>query len=280
MAAVAISTFLGLVIAVCLGQVFAPLSEIKAIVFDETGAVIPDSEIVFRSDSRTVVSHTGMDGSITLRLPSGTYAVTTRKVGFVKSEMLDVQVVAPMPDPLRIILKVDHTPTDGDLVDGVPTAASDLPSKIQPELGLAPSAQPAARRDCSTLKYSRHKVSCLCGTVQICSGDICGRPSTYNLDDDITVELRDKGGTTILDSKKVLAETRERECTTQVGTKISCNTTERTFCFGGKRDGDYQLAFVLFKNGVPQPAIKFPTNYSRKRRKSCDSIYMVEPSCP
>src|SRR5215467_6015700 len=61
--------------------------------------------------------------------------------------------------------------------------------------------------DCSTLRYLRHKVSCLCGTVQICSGDICGRPSSYDLDDDITVELRDKVGSTMLDSKKVGVET-------------------------------------------------------------------------
>ncbi len=134
--------------------------------------------------------------------------------------------------------------------------------------------------DCSTLKYLRHKVSCLCGTVQICSGDICGNPSSYNLDDDITVELRDKGGMTILDSKKVVNETRETKCTTQVGMKVPCNTRERRFCFEGKHDGNYQLAFILFKNGVPQPAIKFPTNYSRKRRKLCDSVYMVEPTCP
>jgi len=134
--------------------------------------------------------------------------------------------------------------------------------------------------DCSTLKYLQHKVSCLCGDVQVCSGDICGRPSAYNLDDDIRVELRDKAGTTILDSKKVVPEIRHRECTTAVGTEISCDTTERTFCFEGKRDGDYQLAFILFKDGVPQPAVKFPTNYSRKRRQSCNSVYMVEATCP
>jgi hypothetical protein len=134
--------------------------------------------------------------------------------------------------------------------------------------------------DCSTLKYSRHKVSCLCGTVQVCSGDICGRPSAYDLDDDITVQLRDKAGTTILDSKKVIFETREKEGTTRVGTRISYKTTERTFCFEGKDDGDYLLAFVLYKNGTPQPAIRFPTKYSRKRRKPCDSVYMVGPTCP
>lgn len=142
------------------------------------------------------------------------------------------------------------------------------------------SQTPSNGSDCSTLKYLRHKVSCLCGTVQACSGDICGRPSDYGLDDEITVQLRNKAGTTILDSKKVVVEKRERECTTQVGTKVPCPATERRFCFDGKRDGDYQLAFIVFKNGVARPAIKFPTSYSHKRHKFCDSIYMVEPSCP
>ncbi len=133
--------------------------------------------------------------------------------------------------------------------------------------------------DCSTLKYLRHKVSCLCGTVQVCSGDICGRPSDYDLDDDITVELREKSGAT-LDSKKVVVETLEKQGTTQDGKKTSYKETERKFCFQGKRDGDYLLAFVLHKDGVSQPAIIFPTNYSHKRSKACNSIYMVEPLCP
>lgn len=134
--------------------------------------------------------------------------------------------------------------------------------------------------DCSTLKYSEHKASCLCGVVSICVGDLCGAPQNYNLDDDITVELRDKVGTVVLDSKKVALETHKRDCTTSTGIKVSCDTTERTFCFEGKRDGHYQLAFVLFKNGVPQPAVKFPMKYRRKREKECDAVYMVEPSCP
>jgi hypothetical protein len=111
-------------------------------------------------------------------------------------------------------------------------------------------------------------------------GDICGRPSDYDFDDNITVELHDKAGTTILDTKKVIVETREKQGTTQVGTKVSYRTTERPFCFEGKSDGDYLLAFVLYKNSVPQPAVKFPTNYSRKRGKPCNSAYMVEPICP
>jgi len=38
---------------------------------------------------------------------------------------------------------------------------------------------------------------------------VYGRPSDYGLDDDITVQLRNKAGTTILDSKKVVVERRE-----------------------------------------------------------------------
>jgi hypothetical protein len=133
--------------------------------------------------------------------------------------------------------------------------------------------------DCSTLKYLRHKVSCLCGNVQVCSGDICGRPSDYELDEDIVVELRDKSGTP-LDTQKVVVETREMQGTTQDGTRTSYKQTERRFCFASKRDGDYLLAFVLHKKGVPQPAVIFPTNYSHKLSKPCDSVYMVEPLCP
>lgn len=133
--------------------------------------------------------------------------------------------------------------------------------------------------NCSTLKYLRHEVSCLCGTVQVCSGDICGRPSDCGLDDDIAQELRDKSGAT-LDKQKVVVETGEKQGTTQDGTKTSYTQTERRFCFQGKRDGDYLLAFVLHKNGVPQPAVIFPTKYSHKQSRRCDSVYMLEPLWP
>jgi hypothetical protein len=108
---------------------------------------------------------------------------------------------------------------------------------------------------------------------------MCGRPSDYGLDDDIGIELRDKSGT-ILDRQKVVVETLEKQGTTQVGTRVSYEQTERRFCFDGKRDGDYLLAFVLHKNGVPQPAVVFPRKYSHKQSEPCDSVYMVEPICP
>ncbi len=133
--------------------------------------------------------------------------------------------------------------------------------------------------DCSTLKYLRHKVSCLCGTVHICSGDLCGSPSDYELDDDITVELRAKSGT-ILDTQTVVFEVSEKQGTKQDGTAITFEQKERRFSFKDKQDGDYLLAFILHKNGIAQPAVIFPTNYSHKRTKLGPTFYMVEPICP
>jgi hypothetical protein len=142
LAAVCISALLGLMIAVGLAHVLPPLSEVKATVFDETGAVIPGCETVFRSDSETIVSHTGTDGSVTVRMRNGRYALTTNRAGFVKSE---VQVAIPMPGTLRIVLKVDHTPTDGPIGDGVPTTTSDLPSVMGPEPSSRPPSRPARK---------------------------------------------------------------------------------------------------------------------------------------
>lgn len=127
--ALAISTFL--IVAVGHAQLGRPLSEVKVTVVDEIGAVIPGCEIVFTSDSDRVVSHTGADGSVAVKVPFGSYAVTTTKAGFVKSKIVDVQFVTPMPDPVRIVLKVDHTPTGGPFVDEVPTTTSDVPSVIE-----------------------------------------------------------------------------------------------------------------------------------------------------
>jgi len=109
-AVMAASTILSLLIAAGHAQVVAPLSELKVTVVDQSGAAIDDCEVVFKSDSKTIVSHTGKDGSSTsVRLPSGRYAVTASKLGFLRNALLDFQVVAPEPDELKIVLEVDPT---------------------------------------------------------------------------------------------------------------------------------------------------------------------------
>jgi hypothetical protein len=64
------------------------------------------------------------------------------------------------------------------------------------------------------------------------------------------------------------------------GTATTFELKERRFSFKDKQDGDYLLAFILHKNGIAQPAVIFPTNYSHKRNKPGTSFYMVEPTCP
>jgi len=114
--------------------------------------------------------------------------------------------------------------------------------------------------DCSTLSYKRHKSAWLCGKAIVCSGDICGRPSTYEFDGAFDVVLRDNQG---------------KELETK-----SLSDEKPTFCFDGRGDGNYQLAFVLYKNGVPEAARVFPTKYKRNAEKPNDVIYMIEATCP
>ena len=114
--------------------------------------------------------------------------------------------------------------------------------------------------DCSTLKYKRHRSAWLCGKAVVCSGDLCGRPSTYDFDDVFHVLLRDNRG------KKL--ETK------------SLSYEKPTFCFDGRRDGDYQLAFVLYKNGIPEAARVFPTRFKHNAEKPNDVFYMIEATCP
>ncbi len=85
-------------------------------------------------------------------------------------------------------------------------------------------------------------------------------PSHFGFDDKFQVYLRDKGGKN-LESKTL-------------------SYRERKFCFEGRENGEYQLAFVLYENGVPQPARVFPTKYKRDPKKPNDVIYMIEASCP
>jgi hypothetical protein len=110
------------------------------------------------------------------------------------------------------------------------------------------------------LKYQRHRSAWLCGKAIVCSGDLCGRPSTYDFDDNFDVVLRDKQG---------------KELETK-----SLSSEKPTFCFDGHGNGDYQLAFVLYKNRVPEGARVFPTRYKHNPEKPNDVFYMIAAQCP
>lgn len=155
-AAVGISALLSIVVVVGQAQVAPPLSEVKATVLDQNGAVMPDCEIVFKSVSETIVLHTGADGSATVKLRSGRYSVTTSTHAFLKNQILDFQIVAPVPDELRIVLKIDPDfcsrggcTCSGPTCNGdpmvVPTTTSDLPLIIESEPSRVPPPSPATR---------------------------------------------------------------------------------------------------------------------------------------
>jgi hypothetical protein len=121
-----------------------PVSEVKVIVSDATGAVIPLSKVLFKGELGTIVAHTTMDGSVKVKLRNGKYTVTVFQVGFVTSKPVDFQINAPTPFTFRTVLQVAGTPTDGGGGDGtmlaVPTIPSDLPNIVTAKSSAEPSA--------------------------------------------------------------------------------------------------------------------------------------------
>jgi hypothetical protein len=106
-----------------------------------------------------------------------------------------------------------------------------------------------------------HKTPCLCGKIQVTSGDIGVDPAQMGLDETVEVELRDKNGKP-LESKRLPYK------------------SEVQFCFSGRPKGRYDLAFVLFESGKPQPAVVFPQKYTAKSDQECNAIYLVPVVCP
>lgn len=263
-AAVALGSLVFLLTAPCSGQersTAESVAEVKGIVSDETGAVIPQSEVVFKGESGTIVEHTSMDGSVNVGLRTGRYTVTVSKHGFVTSKRADFQISAPTPFIFRVVLQVDRTPTDGgdDPMWAVPTTTSDLPSVITP--ASAQGVQKSTpRSDCTTNHFVMHKTPCLCGKIQIASGDIGVDPTQMGLDDRVDVELRDRNGGLI------------------ESTRLTYKSNV-PFCFSGRPKGKYAVAFVLYESGKPQPAAVFPTDYTADSNRECNVIYLVPPVC-
>lgn len=144
----AISALLSLVVDMSQAQAVPPLSELKVTVLDEIGAVIPDSEVAITSHSGTIVLHTDRAGSVTAKLPDSRYAVVVFRQGFVRSRIPDVRVVAPRPEMLRIVLKMDRTPiVDGvDGIWGPQTSTSDLRGVLGSDPARVPSRPSVIRK--------------------------------------------------------------------------------------------------------------------------------------
>ena len=138
-------------------QTAAPLSAVKVTVVDQSGAEVADSDVIFKSNSMTVVLRIGEFGigTITTILPSGRYSVTVRHSGFLKKEINDFEVSAPEPKDIRVVLKVDPQnlpcgPCGCDRCHDVevPTipATLDSPDVIVSRPSDDSAARPAARK--------------------------------------------------------------------------------------------------------------------------------------
>lgn len=264
-APVALSFLLVLVTATLYGQERSspePVSEVMCVVTDAvTGAVVPQSTVVFKSESGEIVGHTSMDGSVREELRTGKYIVTASQRGFATSKPVTLLIDAPASFKCRVVLELGSGTVHSfdTVLPGVPTLTSDLPSVIAP-----PSTynvqEPPPNRDCATNHFMTHKTPCLCGKIQLSSGDIGVSPANMGLDDRVDVELRDSNGR-VLESKQLTYK------------------SEVPFCFSGKRKGRYAVAFIRYDSGKPQPATVFPTNYTAKPNKKCNVIYLVPPAC-
>jgi hypothetical protein len=68
--------------------------------------------------------------------------------------------------------------------------------------------------------------------------------------------------------------------TTQERGKSLLQVQSEDFLSKGNGTGTIYLPSSCSKNGVSQPAVIFPANYSHKRNKLGNSVYIVEPICP
>lgn len=129
---IVLSASAGFVVAAGYAQEY-PLA-IKGVVVDESGARIPQAEIVFKGESGTIISHTDMGGSVNVDLGTGKYLVTICAFGFATAKLVDFSVPRPTADAFHVILKIDPRPSGSPFPDiAVPTAPSELPNAIQDE---------------------------------------------------------------------------------------------------------------------------------------------------
>src|SRR5215831_1143864 len=119
------------------------MSEVRVIVTDAVGAVIPHAEITFKGEITkgevAVTKRTGKDGAAGVKLPYGRCDVTITRLGFKITKVVGLVVDSPMPDMLNVTLQVpeDSGDTSPSPNVGVPTITSDLPIRWASLPGIA-----------------------------------------------------------------------------------------------------------------------------------------------
>lgn len=127
---------------------------VKGVVVDPTGAVLQQAEVVFKSESGTIIAHTGMDGSVTVNLEAGKYVVTISAFGFATTKLANFSVPGPDAASFRVSLKIDQSQMNYGSDFGqsrrleVPTDSSELSEiiKDEPTRTSLPVVQPATTK--------------------------------------------------------------------------------------------------------------------------------------
>ena len=130
------------------------LFPVKGVVVDPSGAVIQQAEVVFKGESGTIISHTGMDGSVNVNLEAGKYLVAISAYGFATTKLVDFSVPRPTAPAFQVRLKLDHIDFGSGSDNGhsgilsVATVPSELLNVIKddPTRPPLPVVQPAATK--------------------------------------------------------------------------------------------------------------------------------------
>jgi len=109
------------------------VANLTTIVFDPSGAGIPNAEVTFKG-ARTVTTKTEQNGHIQVPLPYSTYTVTTSGPGFKTDEIIGFSVGTAKPPVLNIVLQIKPSECNPCVpVEGAAqTVTSDLPSVVAP----------------------------------------------------------------------------------------------------------------------------------------------------
>ena len=125
---------------------------VKGVVVDASGAVIQQAEVVFKGESDTIVTHTGMDGSVNVNLEAGRYVVTVSAFGFATAKLVDFPVSGPNADAFRVILRLRPGTMQPSMDANPHISSSPVPSELpnilqdEPTRTSLPVAQPATTK--------------------------------------------------------------------------------------------------------------------------------------
>jgi dienelactone hydrolase len=87
---------------------------VHVVVLDQSGAVIPSAEVVFKGESGIVTAHPNATANVNVNLPTGKYVVLVSAKGFLTSKVEDYSVLTQSAAEFRVVLKVDPNNLRGD----------------------------------------------------------------------------------------------------------------------------------------------------------------------